>query len=135
MNKQYVDLGEDDLVDLVVRVDFKNLLEVGHRVVVVFAVEHLGLLNLIHEGAVAVGIGDNNAGLSGESVGDDDVVHLLEKKLLGVFDVGLVLLGQELLNFTFALSVVRHLEVSLANVNDVLSYLGIIPCLRTHGER
>lgn len=106
-----------------VGVDLEDLLEVGEGVVVAVGVEHLRLLDLVHEAAVAVGIGDHHAGLGGESVRDDHVVHLLEQDLLGVFDEGLVFLCKEFLHFSLTFSVVRHLEVSLADVDDVLSFV------------
>ena len=105
-----------------VRVNLQDLLEVGKGVVVAVGVEHLGLLNLVHEAAMAVSVGHHHTGLSRQSVGDDDVVHLLEQDLLGIFHEGLVLLGQEFLHFSLPLSVIGHLEISLANVDDVLDY-------------
>ena len=76
-----------------VGVDLKNLLEIRERVVVTVGIEHLGLLDLVHETAVAVGISDNHAGLSCKTVGNYNIVDLLEKNLLGVFYERLVSLG------------------------------------------
>lgn len=103
-----------------VRVDLEDLLEVGDRVVVAAGVEHLGLLDLVHEAAVTVGVRHNNAGLVGQSVGYDHVVDLLEEDLLGVVHVGLVVPRQVLLNLALALTIIGHLEVSLADIDDVL---------------
>lgn len=50
-----------------VGVDFQDLLEVRQRVVICRRAEDLCLLNLIHEGGVAVGVSHNNAGLVSES--------------------------------------------------------------------
>jgi hypothetical protein len=74
----YVDFFKDDLIDSMVRIDFQYLLEVRDRVIVTISVEHLRLLNLIHEAAVSVGISNDHARLSGQSVRDNNVVDLLE---------------------------------------------------------
>jgi hypothetical protein len=50
-------------------------------------------LDLVHEAAVAVGISDDHAGLSCKTVGNYNIVDLLEKNLLGVFYEWLVSLG------------------------------------------
>lgn len=76
-----------------VGVDLEDLLEIRERVVVTVGVEHLGLLDLVHEAAVAVGISDNYAGLSCKTVGYYNIVDLLEKNLLCVFYEWLVSLG------------------------------------------
>ena len=76
-----------------VGVDLEDLLEIRERVVVTVGVEHLGLLDLVHEAAVAVGISDNHARLSCKTVGNYNIVDLLEKNLLCVFYEWLVSLG------------------------------------------
>jgi hypothetical protein len=76
-----------------VGVDLEDLLEIRERVVVTVGVEHLGFLDLVHEAAVTVGISDNHAGLSCKTVGNYNIVDLLEKNLLGVFYEWLVSLG------------------------------------------
>lgn len=73
-----------------VGVDLKNLLEIRERVVVTVGIEHLGLLDLVHETAVAVGISDNHAGLSCKTVGNNNIINLLEKDFLSVFNEWLV---------------------------------------------
>ena len=76
-----------------VGVDLEDFLEIRERVVVAVGVEHLGLLDLVHEAAVTVGISDDHAGLSCKTVGNYNIVDLLEKNLLGVFYEWLVSLG------------------------------------------
>lgn len=103
-----------------VRVDLEDLLEVGDWVVVAAGVEHLRLLDFVHEAAVAVGVSNNNARLVSQPVGDDHVVDLFEEDLLGVVHVGLVVPCEVFLHLALTFAVVRHLEVALANVDDVL---------------
>jgi len=76
-----------------VGVDFEDLLEIRERVVVTVGIEHLGLLDLVHEAAVTVGISDDHAGLSCKTVRNYHIVDLLEKNLLCVFYEWLVSLG------------------------------------------
>lgn len=106
-------------------VDLENLLEIGDGVVVATGVEHLRLLDLVHEAAVAVGVSNDNAGLVGQSVGNDHVVDLFEEDLLSIVHVRLIVSCQVLLHLPLALAVVGHLEVALANVDDVLSKRGV----------
>jgi len=104
----------------VVGVNLEDLFEIRERVVIAIGVEHLGLLDLVHETAVAVGIRDDYAGLGGEAVGDDHVVYLLEQDLLCVLYKRLVFLGKEFLNFSLAFSVIWHLEISFSDIDDIL---------------
>jgi hypothetical protein len=66
------------LVDFVVGVDFHDFFEVRDGVVL-GAGEHLGFLDFIHEGRVAVGVGDDDTRFVGESVGDNDVVDFFKQ--------------------------------------------------------
>jgi hypothetical protein len=76
----------------VVGVYLKNLLEIRERIIVTVGIEHLSLLDLIHETAVTVGISYNHAWLSCETIGNYNIINLFEKDLLGVLYEWLVFL-------------------------------------------
>ena len=103
-----------------VRVNLHNLLKVRQRIVVTVRRKHLGFLNLVHESRVTVSVSYDHTRFIRQSIGDNHVIDLLKEDLFGELDVRLVFFGQEFLNFSFPFAVVRHLEVSFSDVDDVL---------------
>ena len=128
--KIYIDLLENDLVDLVMWVDLHDLLEIWYWVVL-GTCEHLGLLNLVHEWTVSVRVGDNNTWLISQSVGNDDIVDLFEKEFLDVVDKRLILFREELLFLSFQFIIIRHLEITLTHIDNVLSLQKKLPSSHT----
>lgn len=102
------------------RIYLENLFEGSSGSLLSRFVEHLSFLDFVHESAVTVFVGHHHAGFSRQSVGNDHVAHFLEQQFLCEFHVGLVLFGEEFLDFSLALSIIRHLEISLSYINDEL---------------
>jgi hypothetical protein len=69
---------------------------------------------------VTVGVSDNDTWFVSESVRDNDIVHLLKQQFLGIVDERFILLGQELKFLSLQFIIIRHLEISLTNVDNIL---------------
>jgi len=77
-------------------------------------------LNFIHERTVTIAIGNNNTWFISKSIGDNDVSNFLEEQFFGITNKGLILFSKELELLPLSLIIIRHLEIALADINNIL---------------